>query len=294
VAHNIDYDKLNRELYERFKIGDELALKDLINLNRGLAISRANIFYKAASLEYRPSIGLEDLEQIALIGVWQGILKWDPERGNLSKMIVWSISNEMRAVFKTGLSVSLNEPVPGGEDRDTEKQDLIPDLDAIDPALECYSSVRCREYFDFMADHADPIELQKLKRYVYGIDERPKKREIQSCQLFFSRDPAVQAFKEKFLERRIDYYRSSGFADATHKDPTAFAAIKRIELINSLEVTIKKNLEMYEGQSLSFLLEQLQKYQAMQQTCIQSDMIGEAKLIGRVVEDLQNKIDEMK
>jgi hypothetical protein len=249
LTQQIDFDAENRKLYERFQNGSVSALEAMIKLNKPLAMKMANKYYHAANLEYRPSIDREDLEQMATVGVWQAIMSWEPERGVLSQVIVWKIKTEMREVFRVGKSVSLNTPVPGGEDRDTEQQDLIPDPGAVDPSDELYTSERCKEYFRFVEDQgAKPKELELLKAYCYGYGPQPALGAIRSCLITGPQTPVVKAFREKWLDNQVSYYPSplarigqiritSSFAD-----PTADNAIKRIELLERLQYRLNNKI----------------------------------------------------
>lgn len=242
-----DYDAINRELYEKFKAGDAKALEDLLVLNKRMAYKIAQKYY--SFLNERPSYDIEDLNQLALMGLWEAITSaWDPEKGGLYTVAKWRISNKMQEVIKSNRSSSLNAPMPGGEDQDTEKQDFLPDLDAIDPQLQAYASERCNEYFLFMADYANPEELQRLKLYCLGYIEKPSRKSIESALFLGPQPPVIRAFREKWLGDQISYYPSPMARlgkiriVSSFSDPTADKALKRIELVERLENKLQYRL----------------------------------------------------
>lgn len=238
-----DYNEKNLELFEKVKEGNQKAVEEMIVLNRRLAMKIANKYYRAATLEYRPSIGKEDIEQLALWGLWESIGKWNPEKGPFSTTVGWEVSRKIREIFKTGLTVSLHTPAIKNQEDGAEQIDRIPDLDAADPELSGYSSVRCDEYFKFMSEHADPDHIKQLKAYVYNIDAMPLRGEIKSALLLSNRKPIVRGFREKWLEDRINYYPTityGGGRTSGHNDPTASAAIKTIEMEEKLEKRLRK------------------------------------------------------
>ncbi|WP_170829515.1 sigma factor [Acidaminobacter hydrogenoformans] len=246
----IDYDARNRELYQRFKDGDAKALEEMLEFNRPLAMKWANKYFRAAKLEYRPSLDREDLESMAMIGAWRAITeKWDPDRGPLSTVIIWTIKTEFREVFRVGMSVSLNTPAGKNEDGQADQQSMLPDLDAVDPELQTYASERCQEYFSFMADHADPVELKRLKAYCLGYIEQPSRKSIESALITGPQPPLVKAFRERWLGSQLSYYpspmASMGNVRPTlrgHADPTGDKAMMRIELLERLENKLQNRL----------------------------------------------------
>lgn len=245
-----DYEALNRQLYERFKNGDAQALERLLDLNKRIAFAIAKKYYFL--LEERPAYDLEDIQQIATIGLWEAITSvWDPDKGGLYTPAKWVIARKMREIFKSHKSSSLNAPKRGGEDDDTEKQDFLVDTNAAQPELESYASERCREYLDFIQEHgAKPGELILLKAYCYGYGPQPTQEAIKSCLITRSRSPVVIVFREHWLGAQISYYPSpmAGLGririKSSFSDPTGDKAIKRIELTERLESKLQKRLGM--------------------------------------------------
>lgn len=247
-AKKTDHAAENRELYEQFREGNASALERLIELNKRIAFDIAKKYYFV--LEERPAYDFEDIQQIAMIGLWEAITSvWDPDKGGLYTPAKWVISRKMRRILKSNRSSSLNAPMPGGEDQDTEKQDFLPDLDAIDPQLQAYASTRCQEYFDFMADHADPEELNQLKLYCLGYIERPARKSIESALFLGPQPPIIRAFREKWLGDQISYFPSPMARlgkiriVSSFSDPTAEKALKRIELVERLESRLTRRLK---------------------------------------------------
>lgn len=245
-----DYEALNRQLYERFKNGDAQALERLLDLNKRIAFAIAKKYYFL--LEERPAYDLEDIQQIATIGLWEAITSvWDPDKGGLYTPAKWVIARKMREIFKSHKSSSLNAPVPGGEDGDAEKQDRLIDENAAQPDIEAYASERCREYLNFIQENgAKPVELNRLKAYCYGYGPQPTHDLIKSCLIMRSRSPVVIVFRERWLGAQISYYPSpmAGLGKiritSSFSDPTADKAIKRLELTERLENKLRNRMEM--------------------------------------------------
>lgn len=244
-----DYEALNRELYERFKNGDAKALENLLELNARIAFDIAKKYYYFT--EERPAYDIEDIRQMAMIGLWEAITSvWDPDKGGLYTPAKWVISRKMREIFKSHKSSSLNAPKRGGEDDDTEKQDFLVDPNAAQPELESYASERCREYLDFIQDNgAKPGEFVLLKAYCYGYGPQPTHEAIKSCLITRSRSPVVKQFCERWLGPQISYYPSIRYEKTPIRssfisDPTFEKAAKRIELVERLESKLQKRLGM--------------------------------------------------
>lgn len=249
-AKKTDHAAENRELYEQFREGNASALERLVELNKRIAFDIAKKYYFV--LEERPAYDFEDIQQIAMIGLWEAITSvWDPEKGGLYTPAKWVISRKMRRILKSNRSSSLNAPMPGGEDQDTEKQDFLVDMNAKQPDIEAYASERCLEYLNFIQENgAKPVELNRLKAYCYGYGPQPTQEAIKSCLIIRSRSPVVIAFKERWLGAQISYYPSPMASmgeiriKSSFSDPTADKAIKRLELTERLENKLRNRMGM--------------------------------------------------
>jgi RNA polymerase sigma factor (sigma-70 family) len=122
-----------RELIEAIKGGDADRLGELYSLNRGL-------LYKLSAryVGIDNAVTRDDLMQAGFLGLCEAVRAWEPERGAWSTVAFNYARKAMRdAVGLRGTrrrahlgAVSLDEPLPGGEDGDTARIDMLADENA--------------------------------------------------------------------------------------------------------------------------------------------------------------------
>ena len=172
----------NEELVVLYQEGDNKALQELIENNKGIIYKLVKQYYK----EYL-KVTREDVEQSAILGLIKAAKQYDINNSKKAKFITYGIyfidreicncvlgrSDKERENNKLyNMCTSLNVPV--GEDGNTELQELIEGVDYEFENVDHREYVRqLRKDLDkAMQDNNTLMERQILK-YRYGWDSEP-------------------------------------------------------------------------------------------------------------------------
>ncbi len=158
-------------LIEAIKAGDKSRLAELYTENRGLLYSLARRY-----CGIDPASDMDDLMQAGYLGLVTAVDAWDPAAYAWSTVAVPYVRNAMRkAVGIAGTrkrahlgAVSLDAPLPGGEDGDTTRADLLaderlPDADEDLLRAEIVRTVRVAVDAIPNARQAEAVRLRQLE-----------------------------------------------------------------------------------------------------------------------------------
>lgn len=118
------------ELITAIKNGDDKRLVELYERNTGLLFTLAKRYI---GIDY--AVTEDDLIQAGFLGLLAAVDAWTPDKGAWSTVAYWYVQRAMRQAVGINSTrrrahlgaVSLDEPIPGGDDGDTTRADLLAD-----------------------------------------------------------------------------------------------------------------------------------------------------------------------
>ena len=118
------------ELITAIKNGDDKRLVELYERNTGLLFTLARRYRGIDN-----AVDTDDLIQAGFLGLLAAVDAWEPEKGAWSTIAHWNVQRAMRQAVGINSTrrrahlgaVPLDEPIPGSEDGDTTRADLLAD-----------------------------------------------------------------------------------------------------------------------------------------------------------------------
>lgn len=229
------------ELIESIKAGDRSRLAELYEQNRGLLYPLARRY---AGID--PATDMDDLMQAGYLGLAAAVDAWEPDGWAWSTVATGYVRNAMRkAVGIAGTrrrahlgAVPLDAPLPGGEDGDTTRADLLADEslpDADERVLDDERRAAVREAVGRLEgrrrDVVDLCDLQgqTLARVGEGLDISAEA--VRCIRTKALRDLRHDRQLRRMLEDETPYYqhRGVGAFNSSWESVTERVALWRIE-----------------------------------------------------------------
>ena len=231
-----------QELIESIKAGDRSKLAELYDKNRGLLYPLARRY---ASID--PAADMDDLMQAGFLGLAAAVDAWEPDRWAWSTVATGYARNAMRkAVGIAGTrrrahlgAMSLDAPLPGSEDGDTTRADLLADdslPDADERVLDDERRAAVREAVSRLEGHkrdvVDLCDLQGQTLAQVGESLGVSYQRAQQIRVLALRDLRHDRQLRQLLEDETPYYRHRGVGafNSTWESVTERVALWRIEM----------------------------------------------------------------
>lgn len=161
----------NEELVYLYQQGDEQALNELIEKNKGIVYKLVNKFY----VDGTSSIDKEDLEQEGFIGLITGVKKYDfnnPKKAQFTTYAVhWIYSKIHRYITQKNTNDETSLNIPIGQDRDIEILDTVESVDySLENVEEKLYYQQLRQELNEVMDTTNTLREREVLKLHYGWD----------------------------------------------------------------------------------------------------------------------------
>mgnify|MGYP002542045803 CR=1 FL=1 len=194
AAFGKEWEQSNEELVAKAKAGSEKSMEQLYIQTRRLIFHTIKRYF--GYLVRDRAIDTEDLEQAGALGFLYAVEKYDPAAGALfSTYLIMAVKHYARRLLGLGErvrahqgAISLDEPIPGGDDEDTTRADLLADEKAQDPEESALAVV----------------EREQTAREVWEALEKLPEEEAQAVRLVYLQSPPPGWRKDRALCAKHD------------------------------------------------------------------------------------------
>lgn len=253
-----------QEIVDGVMRGDAQSMEDLFTRNRGL-LYRLSQRYKTACDRDR-AVSEEDLIQAGYLGLVEAAHAWEPERGAWVSLASLYVRKHMcKALGLRGKRIraehgamSLDEPIPGGDDAETTRMDLLEDTTAqpVDEDLLLHDLQRQ------VREAVQALDDPRMRYVVERHDFEGQTYRAISSDMGFSHQYIKQlGDKARRLLKKDQRIRELATAYALDQD-TRFHAHKGVSGFNSSWSSVVEDAALWRIERRKQIDEMRERYQA--------------------------------
>lgn len=251
-----DYSNYSREeLVTMAQEGDQLAVETLVNSHKDLISMMANKYFLGKDYD------MEDMKQIATIGLWEAIMSWN-KKGDFEAYAGMIIKRKFIAEMNTVNAekrksdqdaASLDEPTDG--DDEGGESTLGDKLSTnVSTEEEFLGKEGAREIMNFLEKTLSDSEREVIKKYIQGY----KVSQIveETGMKYKSVENAIMRVKNKLS----DYMRKSNNESKQEVDDTLEFSEDEKQVLRSVLDKIDENRRIKESAEVKRLMESYENY----------------------------------
>lgn len=251
----------NEELVKLYQEGNETALKELIEQNKGIVHKLVNRFY----IDGTCSIDREDLEQEGIIGLIMAAKRYDLDYINRASFITYAvywINQKISRFLKfrnTNNEVSIYSPVPNAEDLTIEDslQDKHNYYEAVEEKI--YRQEQRKELEGVMMEALSLKEREIVKLRNGWNDNKPMTLEAIGEIFSFTRERTRQIETRSYRKMRKTLWGEKKRKEIIQEEFRLAEARKNDSFLDNLRYTEKIN-EIKNLYSLGILKDDFARY----------------------------------